>query len=91
MKISALLLSSVFGAEVFENGWELGCRLKLDHNPAFAYYDDRDQTVYYTAFSPVGSDSVYRIKNFDSDNCGDQKDSVEQIINRTFPWPNSDQ
>ena len=42
-----------------ENGWEVRCRLELDHPPAFAYLTQKGD-LYYTTFGVVGVDAVYR-------------------------------
>ena len=69
----------------------------MPNKPAFAFYDEGD--LWISSFQSVGSDHIYRIKNFDEKmkNCKDGNDDhdhevdpdVEMIYERTFPWPNS--
>ena len=55
--------------------------------PAFAFMDEGD--LYFTSFQTVGPDHVYRIKNFDGSEAGCANNQIEQLYERTFPWPNS--
>ena len=90
MKVSALVIGSVFGGEEVpgQNGWHVGCRIETPNKPAFAFVDEGD--LYFTSFQAVGSDHVYRIKDFKGAAARCEKDvEIETLYERTFPWPNS--
>ena len=91
MKLFSLLLGSAFGGEEVpgQNGWTVGCRIETPNRPAFAFVDEGD--LYFTSFQAVGSDHVYRIKNFTGDiaACKNKDFEIEMLYERTFPWPNS--
>ena len=91
MKLLSLILGSALGGEEVpgQNGWTVGCRIETPNKPAFAFVDEGD--LYFTSFQAVGSDHVYRIKNFTGDiaACKNKDFEIEMLYERTFPWPNS--